>query len=44
MKTRIIYVGTLLDLAMMVEPDEELDEELDEEVEINMLNIKYNKV
>ncbi len=40
MKTRIIYVGTLLDLAMMVEPDEELDEE----VEINMLNIKYNKV
>ena len=40
MKTRMIYVGTLLDLAMMVEPDEELDEE----VEINMLNIKYNKV
>ena len=40
MKTRIIYVGTLLDLAMMVEPDEELDEE----VEINMLNIKYTKV
>ena len=26
MKTRIIYVGTLLDLAMMVEPDEELQD------------------
>lgn len=40
MKTRIIYVGTLLDLAMMVEPDDEREGD----VEINMLNIKYNKV
>ena len=40
MKTRIIYVGTLLDLAMMVEPDDEQEGD----VEINMLNIKYNKV
>ena len=37
MKTRIIYVGTLLDLAMLTEP--EWDEEQEEEVQINVLNI-----
>ena len=37
MKTKIIYVGTLLDLASMFEP--EWDEEQDEEVQINILNI-----
>ena len=27
MKTRILYVGTLVDLAMIFEPDEELESE-----------------
>lgn len=35
MKTRIIYVGTLLDLAMMIESDEEPESE---EVFQSMLN------
>jgi hypothetical protein len=38
MKTRIIYVGTLLDLAMMIESDEEQQEE------VETLKIKCNKV
>ena len=38
MTKRIIYVGTLIDLAMMFEPDE--DEESDE----LSFNIKINKV
>ena len=37
MKTKIIYVGTLLDLVMLTEP--EWDEEQEEEVQINILNI-----
>ena len=36
MKTRILYVGTLLDLAMIFEPDEEPESE---EVFQSMLNI-----
>ena len=35
MKTRILYVGTLIDLALIFEPDEELDSE---EIFQNMLN------
>lgn len=35
MKKRIIYVGTLVDLALIFEPDEELE---CEEVFQNMLN------
>ncbi len=35
MKTRILYVGTLIDLAMLFEPDEELESE---EVFQSMLN------
>jgi hypothetical protein len=38
MTKRIIYVGTLIDLAMMFEPDE--DEESDE----LSINIRINKV
>lgn len=38
MKTRIIYVGTLLDLAMMIESDEEQQEV------VETLKIKCNKV
>lgn len=39
MRKRIIYVGTLIDLAMMFEPDN--DEEMNEELSIN---ININKV
>ena len=39
MKKRILYVGTLIDLAMIFEPDEEQESE---EVFQSMLN-KYNK-
>ena len=35
MKTRILYVGTLIDLAMLFEPDEEPESE---EVFQSMLN------
>lgn len=38
MKKRIIYVGTLIDLAMLFEPD------MDEESEELSINIKNNKV
>ena len=40
MNKRIIYVGTLIDLAMIFEPDEE-EKEL-EEVEVNIIHeIRY---
>ena len=40
MNKRIIYVGTLIDLAMIFEPDEE-EKEL-EEVEVNIISeIRY---
>ena len=40
MRKRIIYVGTLIDLAMMFEPDN--DEEMNEELSINInINTVY---
>lgn len=38
MKQRILYVGTLVDLAMIFEPDEELESE---EIFQSMLNNHY---
>lgn len=38
MKTRILYVGTLIDLALIFEPDEEQESE---EAFQSMLNINY---
>ena len=40
MKKRMIYVGTLIDLATIFEPDEEEEEQ--EEVQVNIINeIRY---